>query len=258
MTSTAVTPPATGRTRRGVDTWCLAVAAVLVASGAFHLLVFALDDRPWAGPVSWRKPFTFGEAFGVTLATAAWVSRPLAISARWRAVLLGVFAVDSVVEVAGITLQAWRHVPSHLNTSTAFDAAVAAVLAAGGAVLVAVLGTFAVIALTRPVGANPDRALAIRAGWLFLVTGLLSGAAMIAVGTVAKRTGTLAHAYAVTGFLKGFHGLTIHALLTLPALAWVLERLHVTPARRFRAVAGAVALIAAAAAVLLAVEIEGV
>jgi len=258
MTSASLTSPAPGRTRRDIDTWSLAIAAVLVASGVFHLLVFAVDDRPWEGPVSWRKPFTFGEAFGITLATVAWVSRPLAISSRRRAVLLGVFAADSVVEVAGITLQAWRHVPSHLNTSTPFNSAVAAVLAAGGAVLVAVLGTFAVIAVTRPVDTTPDRALAIRAGWVFLVAGLLSGAAMIAVGTVAKRTGTLAHAYAVTGFLKGFHGLTIHALLTLPALAWALERMNVTPARRYRAVVGAVALIAAAAAVLLVVEIEGV
>ena len=243
--------------RLGVDGWCLAIAGVLVLSGAFHLLVFAADDRPWAGPVSWRKPITFGEAFGITLATVTWVSRPLAMSRRRRAVLLRIFAADSVVEVAGITLQAWRGVPSHLNTSTPSDAAVATVLAAGGAVLVIVLGTFAACALTRPVRAARDRALAIRAGWLFLVAGLLSGAAMIAVGTVAKRTGTLAHAYAVTGFLKGFHGLTIHALLTLPALAWALERLNVSPGRRHRAVAAAIGLLAAGAAVLLAVEIEG-
>lgn len=75
-----------------VDRWCLAVAVTLVAAGAFHLGVFVIDDRPWSGPVSWRKPFTFGEAFGLTLATVAWVSRPLTISASTRARLLTIFA----------------------------------------------------------------------------------------------------------------------------------------------------------------------
>lgn len=47
---------------------------------------------------------------------------------------LVVFAVDGVVEVGGITLQAWRHVPSHLNRETPFNSAVSTVLAAGGGV----------------------------------------------------------------------------------------------------------------------------
>src|SRR5262245_53149164 len=52
-------------------------------------VVFAVDGGPWYGPVSWRNPVTFGT------------------------VLLLVFAADCAVEVGGITLQAWRRVPSH-------------------------------------------------------------------------------------------------------------------------------------------------
>ena len=33
--------------------------------------------------------------------------------------LLTVFAADCILEVAGITVQAWRDQPSHLNTTTA-------------------------------------------------------------------------------------------------------------------------------------------
>ncbi|MFL6101933.1 MAG: hypothetical protein ACJ74K_01115, partial [Actinomycetes bacterium] len=57
------TPPATTRAPAptpAVDRLCLVTAAVLIVSGLAHLLVFAVDGGPWYGPVSWRKPVTFG------------------------------------------------------------------------------------------------------------------------------------------------------------------------------------------------------
>jgi hypothetical protein len=66
------------------------------------------------------------------------------VSALGYGVLLAVFAVDCVVEVSGITLQAWRRVPSHFNRETTFDSVVSTMLAAGGGVLVVVLVVFAV------------------------------------------------------------------------------------------------------------------
>ncbi len=110
------------------------IGAVLIGSGLFHLGLFAVDGGPWHGPVSWRKPATFGLSFGLTLIAVVWVSAYLPLRPRWRRLLLGVFAIDCVVEVAGITLQAWRHVPSHVNRETPFDSAVSNALAAGGAV----------------------------------------------------------------------------------------------------------------------------
>lgn len=91
-----------------VDRSCLVIAVALVVSGLLHLGVFVIDDRPWAGPLSWRKPATFGLSFGLTLATVVWVTSYVVVAARARAVLLAVLMVDCVVEVAGITLQAWR------------------------------------------------------------------------------------------------------------------------------------------------------
>jgi hypothetical protein len=230
----------------------LGVAGLLVLSGLVHLVVFAVDDRPWAGPVSWRKPATFGLSFGLTLASVVWVTSYLRLRERTRTWLLGVFAADCVVEVAGVTLQAWRGVPSHLNRSTPTDAAVATVLAVGGAVLIGVLGTFALLAVRGRTDAAASMRLALRAGFALLVAGLLAGAAMIAVGTVAMRTGTTEHAYAVTGFLKEFHGVTLHAVLVLPALAWLLARTSWPEPRRLAVVrVGVAAYVAAAAATLV-------
>lgn len=235
---------------------CLLVATALVVSGLFHLGVFAADDRPWHGPVSWRKPFDFGVSFGVTLATVVWVTGALRVAERTQRVLLTVFAADCVVEVAGITLQAWRDQPSHLNTSTPFNTAVAMTLAVGGGVLILVLGFFAVTAIRGRVDGPPSTVLAQRAGWVLLLVGLLSGAAMIARGTIGRRTGDSAErVYAVTGFVKDFHGVTMHGVLVLPALAWWLGRLDLTEGVRLRSVRIAVAAYGAAAVVVLVLDL---
>jgi hypothetical protein len=228
------------------------VGAVLVASGLVHLAIAAGSDRPWDGPLSWRKPATFGLSFGLTLISVAWVTRGLRLSARARAVLLGVFTVDCGVEVLGITVQAWRHVPSHFNTETPFDATVAFSLAAGGAVLVAVLGTFAVTAFRGRVDGPPSVRLALRAGFGLLLAGLAAGVAMIARGEILIRSGNRTAGYDDAGFLKLFHGVTLHAVLVLPLLAWWLGRRPMDERRRIRAVAGASAgYVLAAVAVLI-------
>ncbi|MDT0462075.1 hypothetical protein [Streptomyces gibsoniae] len=230
---TAATAPATVPVGRAGAVWraarpaerlCLATGAALVLSGLVHLLVFAVDGGPWDGPVSWRKPFTFGLSFGLTLTAVTWVTSYLRIGARSRTVLLVVFAVDCVVEVAGITLQAWRHVPSHLNTTTPFDTAVAMTLAVGGGVLVVVLTVFAAAAFRhRPAGPS-GMPLALRSGFAILMVGLLSGAVMIARGVVLSRTGHQQAAYDSTAPLKPLHGVSLHAVLVLPALTWLLSR----------------------------------
>src|SRR3977135_1231803 len=131
---------------RTVERACYLIGAVLFLAGLFHLGVFAVDGGPWDGPVSWRKPATFGLSFGSTLITISWVASYLTLSSRARSWLLGIFAADFGLEVAGITIQAWRYVPSHFNTETPFNTLVAMSLAVGGAVLLVVLGALAVTA----------------------------------------------------------------------------------------------------------------
>jgi hypothetical protein len=243
----------TGRTSKA----CLIVAALLVASGMFHLGVFVVDDRPWHGPLSWRKPFTFGISFGLTLASVVWVTSYLQIRPRTRARLLTVFAVDCVLEVAGITVQAWRNQPSHLNTTTTTNTLIAMLLAFGGLVLIVTLGAFAAPALIGRTTGPPSMILAVRAGFALLVVGLLSGAAMIARGSIARARGEdAAFIYSTTGFIKAFHGVTLHAVLVLPATAWLLAHAdRLTESTRTAVLKVATASYVLAALVVLSIEI---
>ncbi|MBO3736518.1 hypothetical protein [Actinoplanes flavus] len=230
----------------GVERVCRVIGLVLIGAGLFHLAVFAVDGGPWQGPVSWRKPITFGLSFGMTLLTVVWLSAYLPLSRRRRGWLLGIFAVDCCAEVAGITVQAWRHVPSHLNRETGFDSAVSTVLAVGGGVLVVVLGLLVRAAFRARVA--PSMRLALRAGFVSLLIGLISGAAMIARGVVTVNGGDQQRGYEVAGFLKPVHALGLHGVLVLPALAWLLSRTGWDETRRTRTVAVAVAVYGAAVA----------
>lgn len=222
-----------------------------MAAGLFHLGVFFLDDRPWAGPLSWRKPFTFGLSFGVTLATITWVVGYLRM--RWpiKRTLLIAFAVICVVETLGITIQAWRHVPSHLNTTTPLNTAIAMTLAAGGAGLFITLGWFAAVAFRGNVDAAPPMRLAIQWGFGLLIVGLVSGAAMIARGTIEMNTGDAKTAYRVAGFLKDLHAVTLHAILVLPGLAWFLQRSQTPEDRQLSIVRVAIAAYAVMSSAVL-------
>ncbi|WP_405974319.1 hypothetical protein OG496_39930 [Streptomyces sp. NBC_00988] len=234
---------------RPAERLCHVIGALLIVSGLVHLVVFAVDGGPWYGPVSWRKPVTFGLSFGATLIAVTWVTSYLRVGARLRTVLLVVFAADCVVEVGGITLQAWRRVPSHLDMETPFDTAVSMTLAVGGGVLVVLLTVFAVASFRhRPTGPT-GMALAVRSGFAILLVALASGAAMIARGVVLARTGHQEAAYHSTAPLKPLHGVSLHAVLVLPALAWLLSRTSWSEAVRRRTVTVAVGCYVVAVAV---------
>ena len=250
------------RSLRPVERICWLVGAALIGSGLVHLVVAVADPRPWLGPLSWRKPVTFGLSFGTVLIAITWVAGYLPLTERRRRVLLGVFAADSVLEVAGITIQAWRHVPSHFNNTTAFNSVIAYSLAAGGAVLVVVLTALALAAFRDPSDGEPaacdpapSMRLALRAGFALLLVGLASGAAMIARGEILIKQGHRNAAYDTAGFLKWTHAVTLHAVLVLPAIAWWLARTERTEAERVRVVRIATwtYVAAAAASVLVAV-----
>ncbi|MFF4396073.1 hypothetical protein [Streptomyces sp. NPDC001480] len=233
---------------RPAERLCHATGVLLVLSGLAHLLVFAVDGGPWEGPVSWRKPVTFGLSFGVTLIAVTWVTSYLRVGPRLRTGLLVVFAADCVVEVGGITLQAWRRVPSHLNMQTPFDTAVSMTLAAGGGVLVALLTVFAVVSFRHRPSGPAGMPLAVRSGFAILLVALASGTAMIARGVVLTRTGHQEAAYHSTAPLKPLHGVSLHAVLVLPALAWLLSRTSWSERDRQRAVSAAVGCYAVAVA----------
>jgi hypothetical protein len=125
-------------------------------------------------------------------------------------------------------------------------------LALGGGVLIVVLGLLAITAFRGRIDAAPDLRRALRAGFVFLVIGLATGAAMIAKGEILIRTGHRQEAYDTAGSLKWVHGVTLHAILVLPAIALVLAARGWPVARRLRAVSiGTAAYAVATLAALL-------
>jgi hypothetical protein len=66
-----------------------AAGAVLIAAGLAHLAAWLVIGGAWQGPVSFRKPATFGVSFGLTTITLAWVTGWLRVTGRTRWLLLG-------------------------------------------------------------------------------------------------------------------------------------------------------------------------
>jgi hypothetical protein len=213
------------------------VGALLIVSGLVHLALLVVTGAPWQGPLSLRKASTFGLSFGVTLITITWVASFLDLSARGRAIVLGAFTVASVMETALVSLQVWRGVPSHFNLETTFDAWIARVLAGGGMVLVALIVVLTVAAFRMNPSLPISLLVAIRVGFATLVGAVVVGALMIAKGMLLVFRGDPQAAYATGGVLKPTHAVALHAILVLPALAWLLSLTNWSEERKLRLIA---------------------
>src|SRR5262249_11475175 len=78
--------------------------------------------------------------------------------------------------------------------------------------------------------------IAIRFGFATLAGAMVVGALMIAKGMRLVFAGDPQTAYATGGALKPTHAATMHAILILPALAWLLSFVDWTERRRVRVI----------------------
>jgi hypothetical protein len=60
---------------------------------------------------------------------------------------------------------------------------------------------------------------------------------MIVRGARFRAAGDIARAYDDLGYIKWFHGVTLHAILVLPLVAWLLGRTDWDEPRRIRRIA---------------------
>jgi len=217
-------------------------AALLASSGLVHLALLLASGGSWEGPLSLRKPVTFGLSFGLTLATIVWVSGFLKLTARARSMLLGAFMAASVLETFLVSLQTWRGVPSHFNVETAFDATVTRGLAGGGVALVAMVVWMTIAALRANPAVPPSIRLAVRTGFVALCGAMAVGGVMIARGMTLVAGGDAAAAYRTGGLLKPIHAVTMHGVLVLPLFAWLLTFTDWSEARRVKVVAAAASI----------------
>lgn len=160
----------------------LGVAAlVLLMSALCHLVVLLAVTQQWTGPVSLRKPITFGVSVGMLLWTVGWVIDRLPSRPRLETYLGLSMAASGLTEVALITVQAWRGVPSHFNYTTVEDVIVFVVMGISIAVLSVGLLITTVWTFASP-PADPAVALAVRAGTVVVLTGLGIGQWIIELG----------------------------------------------------------------------------
>ncbi len=200
------------------------LSALLLVSAALHAAVFILDDRPWEGPLSWRKPLLFSVSFALVCASLAWVMTFLPRRQRAGWLLLGSFGFASFGETAFISLQAWRGTASHFNSATAFDEVV---FAAMGMLIVVVVADIVIITLwsLKSLDAAASFALAIKAGLVLMVVGQGLGGLLIREGTRQEELGPVTSpvVFGQDGILNLSHAAALHALQLLPLLAWLLS-----------------------------------
>src|SRR5262245_60670001 len=213
---------------------------LLILSGVMHLAVLLTSGGTWEGPLSLRKPTTFGLSFGLTLVNVTLIASFLPLRNRSRTLLLGLFTAACVLETLLVSLQTWRSVPSHFNVETPFDAAIAQTLAFGGFTLVAIVIVLTVAVFRHGKELPPAFGLAIRAGFVAQV----AGGVMIATGMRLVFGGDPHGAYAMGGWLKGVHGVLMHGILVLPLLAWLMARGNWDERRQLRGMYTAIALYA--------------
>jgi hypothetical protein len=187
-----------------------ATGLLFLASGLFHVGVWLNAGMPaLEGPVTWRKPITFGLSTGVLFMSLSWVLGLLPQTERLvRQAWL--FSALLVAEIALIDMQQWRGVASHFNDSTPFDAAVfttMGVLIMAASVQIA-LWTRALFRHALPT--TRAYAVAAKAGMVMLNVGNLVGLFMAATEATS---------------FKPVHGIALHAIQALPVAVWVVARL---------------------------------
>jgi hypothetical protein len=221
------------REARAPHRFAAVVGATLIAVGLAHLAAWLLVGGVWAGPISFRKPTTFGLSFGLTTITLAWVAGQLRISDRVGWLLLGPLAVADTSEVAWVSVQRWRGVASHFNFATSLDTRLFLLGGVAIAVTVTVILVLTVLAFTA-MQAIPSMALAIRAGLLILLVGQAVGGWMIqhGVGPASDDQTIGLTTFGSAGVMKVPHAVAIHAIQVLPALAWLLSFATLSEQRR--------------------------
>ena len=221
------------------------VGVALIATGLVHAAIWALVGGSAAGPLSWRKPTTFGISFGLTTLTLGWVASylPVRRAAGWVAACL--LCASTTLEVVWVSLQHARGVPSHFNTATALDNGLFVMGGVAIAVTILVTAAMTVAAFTRTTAA-PPMAWAIRSGLLALLAAQAVGAWMIAHGLTLVDAGAdpltqSMSTYGDAGAMKVAHFVPMHAIQVFAVLAWLLSFSGVSQRRQTWLVALAVA-----------------
>ena len=200
------------------------LGVLLIASGSVHLVVFAILGTTWNGPVSLRKPALFGISGGLTVWSLAWLMTKLRPRGFDRS-LANALATGLFVEVTLITIQYWRGVASHFNRATNIDAAIEFTML--GLILLVSSGiVYLTLRTMRLRNIDPAMAIAIRGGMWLLALSCGLGIATSILGEISISAGRSYELWGRAGVLKFPHGVALHSIQLLPAIAWMTRMLH--------------------------------
>lgn len=219
------------RDRRG--RWPVFIGLILVGSGLAHIVVWAGTAGPWEGPITWRKPILFGISGGLTCLSAGWVWSLLP-RRRGDGLLAAFMAGTLLVEVLLIDLQCWRGVASHFNRTTPLDSLLYDTMGVLILLVSAVLLDLTVRLFRGGCSGPADMLLAARAGMVFLVISCGLGIWVGVNGDLRVAAGLDPDRFGDAGVPKFPHGIAIHAIQWLPAVAWTARRAGLSSGRRSR------------------------
>ncbi|MQA95583.1 MAG: hypothetical protein GEV11_13365 [Streptosporangiales bacterium] len=215
------------RDAQGYQRMAYVVGAALILVGLAHAGIWAVVGGTAEGPLSWRKPMTFGLSFGLTTLTLGWIGGHLRVRPWAGWIVSSVICVSTTLEVLWVTVQRARGVPSHFNNTTSLDAGL---FAAGGVTIGFTI--FAILVMTIAfftVGTAPAAMTwAIRGGLVALLAAQAIGVWMIVyggslLGADASPLTQSMTTYGAAGSMKFAHAVPMHAIQVLPGLAWLLS-----------------------------------
>jgi len=214
---------------------------------AVTLLGLAVDPRTVLNAPAWLKPFKFGISTAFYSFTLLWVLNFVQGHRRWVSVISWITTVGFAIEIALISLQAARGVPSHFNVSTQFDGVLYSVM--GSIIMVIWLASLvAVILLIRQRMTDAALGWAVRLGLIAAVAGAGVGMLMTqptpanldyiaehqappptigahSVGATDGGPGLPIVGWSIEGGdLRVGHFVGLHGMQLVPLLAWLLLR----------------------------------
>jgi hypothetical protein len=154
-----------------------ATGLLMIGALAAALAGLWLDPRTIGGAPAWLKPAKFGASTAIYSLTLAWLFRYLGAWQRTRRAVSWTTAVVLVLEVAIISMQAWRGTTSHFNVGTPLDAALFSIM--GAAIFLQTAVSIAVaVALWRERFSDRALAWALRLGMTLTIVGATTGGLM--------------------------------------------------------------------------------
>jgi hypothetical protein len=145
--------------------------------------------------------------------------------------LANALAIGLFVEVTLITIQYWRGVASHFNRATSIDAAIEFTMY--GLILLVSCGIiYLTLRTIRLRDIDPAMVIAIRGGMWLLALSCGLGIATSVLGEISISAGRSYELWGRAGVLKFPHGVALHAIQMLPAIAWMTRILDLRHAVR--------------------------